>query len=344
MQKTNLNNTSELIILKPGEKPKIVIITTGGTIASNNNHDDMATPALAGRDLIAAVPSLNQYADIIIHEYSNIDSKDMAPDNWVQIAKITNNYLNNDDIEGVVITHGTDTMEYTSFFLEYVIDSRKPVVLTGAMLPSNDSSPDGPRNLLAAVRVVSSSGTPDNLVGVVFNNRVISGLAVKKMHSTNLDAFHGGNHGYLANIDNKHITWLNLPLKHKKFTIKDKLPRVDIINVYPGVDATFLEAALAKNTKGLIVVGYGAGNTNEAIALGLEPYFANGIPVIIDSIASHGSSLPAYGGIGGGAYYQQKGAIMGQILSPGKARILLMLALSNNVELSVLGTYLDYIS
>lgn len=334
-------------IFKDG-KPEVVIITTGGTIASSSSDTESGfVPALSGDVLVQQVPELTDYAKIRVHEYSNIDSKDMEPADWVKIARLVNDYLEQDNVAGVVISHGTDTMEYTAFFLEYTINSNKPCVLTGAMLASSERNPDGPRNLISAVRVASDSNTPDNLVGIVFNNRVISGMAAKKIHSTNLDAFYGGDHGYLGNIDPEGVTWLNLPINHKKFALPkgsdNTLPRVDIINVYPGVDDSFLQAAYNNQAQGLVIVGYGAGNTNQAIALGLDKFFDNKIPVIIDSIAPHGRSLGSYGGVGGGAYFKEKGAILGNVMSPGKARILLMLALANNIELNELKTYLDYI-
>src|ERR1700736_4947138 len=182
--------------------PTVAVLSTGGTIASK--HDPLKggyLPALSGEDLIAAVPAIKTIAQIQVEQISNISSSDMTPEIWIRLAARANELLAKPDIAGIVVTHGTNTLEETAYFLDLTTVSTKPVILVGAERPASDPDSDGPRNLLDAIRVASEPGALSKGVMVVMNGQINAARDVTKTNTSQVETFRSLEFGALGGGD-----------------------------------------------------------------------------------------------------------------------------------------------
>lgn len=307
----------------------VAIITTGGTIAEKNDpKTGGAVPAVSGQDLIAAVPGLSKVANIVVHKYSNIDSSQMTPELWAGLSRKVDQVLNDPNIKGAVITHGTDTMAEASYFLDLTLKAKKPVVFVGAMRDASDLSPDGPANILNAVTQVCSDKAQDWGVTVTLNQYVNSARYVRKTNTTNVQTFNSGPHGYLGYIAMGKVYRYNDRPKNVKLTLPKKLPKVALLSAYAGSDGGFVRYAVDSGYKGIVIEGVGAGNVNAKVNQAIKYALSKDVAVVICSRVPHGSVMPIYGDEGGGEELQRIGAILSNDLYGPKARLLLMLALA----------------
>lgn len=220
-------------------KKHIYILATGGTIAGRAASEEATTGYQAGAigvaDLLAAVPEIRRYAEVEGEQIAAIDSKDMREVIWLRLAARCNALLSREDVDGIVITHGTDTMEETAYFLHLTVHSEKPIVLTGAMRPATAMSADGPMNLLQAVRVAADDEAAGKGVLVVFNGTIESARDAVKMHTTSLDTFRSPEMGALGSVQDGEPVFYRSPLRchtvHSVFSVKGvtALPRVAIL-------------------------------------------------------------------------------------------------------------------
>ena len=191
---------------------KVVILATGGTIVSSGASATQMTgysiQGLGVEDLLSAVPMLADVADVEAAQVSNIDSSSMTSEVWLKLANAVEEALRREDVSGVVITHGTDTMEETAFFLNLVVKSEKPVVLTGAMRPATALSAEGPLNLLNAVRIAADPKAAGRGVLIALNDVIVSARDATKTHPTNVATFRGPDLGMLGMIAGTHIEWI----------------------------------------------------------------------------------------------------------------------------------------
>ncbi len=303
-------------------KPKVLIITTGGTIASVNGK-----PMIDGPALVQAVPTLKEYAEIEVMVFSKIGSSQMTPGHWLRLGKSINEYLQKDkDLAGIVITHGTDTMEETAFFLNLTIQSQKPVVLVGSMRSSNEISADGPANLLNAVRVVIDQQATGQGVLVVLNEHIGAARNIFKTHNRNVHTFHSPELGYLGFVDPDAIKFYQKvihPHTHQsEFDLSDmdQLPVVEIVQDFTGFDESILKYFLNKGIDGLIIQTFAGGRMSAGMRKGLIKATEKQLPIVVTSSVANGriiGQLPA-----------EVPAIFASDLRGNKARILLMLALT----------------
>ena len=314
---------------------RVVVISTGGTIAMR--HDDLLggeIPAVGGKELIAAVPALSKRFAIEVEEFDNIPSFYMTPETMLRLARKAESVLNRKDVAGVVITHGTDTLEETAFFLDCYLQLQKPVCLTGAMRSGSDLSGDGPYNLESAVRVACSPQAAGHGVLVVMNGEVHTARHVTKMHSSSTASFMSpwrGPMGYV-DADAVHMGCAVSPrLRLRPSRLTSDVP---ILKIYSGMDNRLPVALLAMQPDGLVIEGYGRGNIPASVIPPLVPFFENDIPVVIASRVPMGRTLGVYALEGGAAHLQKLGAILSGTLSSHKARLLLMLALGAGRELA----------
>jgi L-asparaginase len=311
------------------ELPKIVIVTTGGTIAEKlDPKTGGAVPAVSGKVLTEAVPRLSKVADIEVIEFSNIDSSQMTPAMWAKLSKTVDKLLANPAIKGAVVTHGTDTMAEGAYFLELTLKNNKPVVFVGAMRDASDVSPDGPANILNAVIQASSEAAEGWGVTVTLNQFVNSATNVRKTNSTNVQTFDSGEKGYLGYICmGKVIRYNNAP-KRMTFSIPAELPGVTLLQTFAGDDGSLVRYAVDKGAKGIVIEGVGAGNVNADVYEAVKYALAKGVAVVVTTSVYHSGVWPMYGDQGGGATLQKAGVILGGDLDGPKVRILLMLALA----------------
>ncbi len=284
-------------------------------------------PTVNGQDLVAAVPALGAIASLEVVEFANIPSFHMTPEIMLQLARKTESLRNRDDVDGVVVTHGTDTLEETAFFLDLYIPPGKPVCFTGAMRTSGHIAPDGPYNILTAVKAASASAFRNYGVLVVMNGEVHAARHVTKMHASGVGTFSSPFWGPLGYVDDDAIL-VRPSLARTMLLRPETLPRVvPILKVYTGMDTALLDAVAAMRPEGLVLEGFGRGNFPASIVPGLKKMLKDGMPVVAASRVPLGRMLGVYAAEGGGAHLQTLGVLRAGTLSSQKARIKLMLAL-----------------
>lgn len=312
-------------------KPKVAILATGGTIAGSTESKLATTGYTAGvlgvEVLIQAVPEIKELADITGEQIANVDSSNMTDEIWLKLAKRCNELLGK--VDGIVITHGTDTMEETAFFLNLVVKSDKPVVLVGAMRPATAMSADGPKNLYNAVALAANANAKGKGVMIAMNDKILGARDAQKTHTLNVSAFDFGNLGYI--VDGK-VFFENANLKtHTKKAEFDvsklkSLPKIDILYTYSNDGSAVAAKALFENgTKGIVVAGSGAGSIHTAQKEVLKELLAKGLKVVVSSRVKQGF-------VAVGDEDKALGFISAQDLNPQKARVLLMLALTKTNE------------
>ncbi|EOH3512102.1 type II asparaginase [Campylobacter jejuni] len=316
-------------------KSRIAILGTGGTIAGFIDSTIATTGYTAGAIdidvLIKAVPQIRDLADINWEQIANIDSSNMCDEIWLRLAKKIAK-LFAEGIDGVVITHGTDTMEETAYFLNLTIKSDKPVVLVGAMRPSTAISADGPKNLYNAVALVANKEAKNKGVMVAINDKILSARGVVKTHSLNVDAFSSPDFGDLGYIvDGKVFFYNNVTKAHTKNAPFDvskltSLPKVDILYSYSNDGSGVAAKALFEHgTKGIVVAGSGAGSIHKNQKDVLKELLKKGLKVVV-------SSRVVAGCVAVSDSDEKLGFISAEDLNPQKARVLLILALTKTSD------------
>ena len=316
---------------QPSGSSCIVILGTGGTIAglSASASDSIGyTAAQVGVDQLAsAIPSLTDAGPVLTEQVAQIDSKDMSFDVWAQLAARVGHCLAREDVGGIVITHGTDTIEETAFFLQAVCQPEKAVVLTCAMRPASALVPDGPQNLIDALAVARHPGASG--VTVVCAGTIHSAIDVQKVHTYQLDAFSSGDGGPIGFIEEGKLRLIrNWPLAQamraqsamKKIATLGNLtdwPRVEIVMNYAGVSGLVVDALVAQRVQGLVVAGTGNGTLHHDLECALLQAQAAGVRVIRATRCPNGRVLPKPGDLLPDSHG----------LSPVKARVALMLEL-----------------
>ncbi|UZE25957.1 asparaginase [Pseudomonas sp. B21-056] len=309
--------------------PAFLFIATGGTIAMQVDPLTSAPiPALSGSDLIKAVPGIEKIARLEVNNLSNVPSVEMGPMRWVQLHHEIDAALARKDIAGVLVSHGTDTLEETAWFLDVTLASRKPVVLIGAQRNASEPDFDGPRNLRSGARVCIEPESFGKGVMVVMNDQINAAREVSKTHTSDVESFNSGDAGLLGRVDGDTVTFCrsscrrqHLPLEH------DSLARVDIVPMYAGADGASLKAAVQAGAKGVVIQALGVGNVNADMYAAISDAIESGITVVVATRVPRGRVRPLYGFMGGGMTLKDAGVIFANDLSPQKARILLMLAI-----------------
>jgi len=315
-------------------QPVVVFLATGGTIAMKIDPVKHApVPAISGEDLLTTVPDVVKYAKVEVNNISNVPSSYMDPARWIVLTREVNAALARPEVAGVIISHGTDTLEETAYWVDLTMNSDKPVVLIGAQRNASESDFDGPRNLLNAVRICVDPQAKGKGAMLVMNNQINAARDVTKTHTSAVETFKSGEWGFLGVVDFDRIVFARMPLRRQHIPIKtDAMPYVEIIPTYGGADGFMLKAAVDHGAKGIVVQALGWGNVSVPTSLAIKETLAKGIPVVISTRVPNGRVLPNYGYEGGGKVLADAGAVMADDLSPQKARILLMLLLQNGVH------------
>ena len=322
------------------ELPVCQMIATGGTIAMKIDPVKNApVPALSGDDLVAGVPELAKVAKVRVESPFNIPSDYMDSERWVAIHELVVKALASDEVAGAMISHGTDTLEETAYFLDLTVSSRSPSFWweLSEMHPSATLMGRGTVN---AARICVSPQARGKGALITLNNQINAAREATKTHTSDVETFKSGDFGFLGVVDHDRVVFGRTPTRRQHIALKGTpLPRVDIIAMYAGADGTLLRAAVAAGAKGIVIQALGLGNVNIALYEAVKEAIDRGIVVAISTRVPNGRVLPVYGSVGGGQTLKEAGAIFADNLSPQKARILLMLALqstSNAAEIQSL--------
>lgn len=316
------------------QKPVVQFIATGGTIAMKIDPVKGApVPAISGEDLLATVPDVGKYAEIRVNSLSNVPSDYMDPPRWVELTKAVQKALDQPEVAGVIVSHGTDTLEETAFWLDLTIKSEKPVTLIGAQRNASSPDFDGPRNLLNAVRISVDEQSRNKGVLLAMNNQINAARYVRKTHTANVETFNSGDFGFIGEVYPDRVIYAYQPVRRQHLALNEQeMPAVEIFPMYGGADGIALRNAVDRSVKGIVVQALGMGNMNQPMFEAVKYAISKDIPVVIATRVYNGRVLPNYGFEGGGKTLADAGAVMADDLSPPKARILLMLALQGGVK------------
>ncbi len=302
--------------------PLVKVVATGGTIAN--------TPSgrLHAGEVAEAIPALKKVARLEVEELFRVGSSSITMDNWLTLAKRINAILAGEpDVKGIVVTHGSNTVEETGYFLSLTVKSDKPVVLTAAQRQFTTLSSDSPKNFLQAVRVAASDDARGKGALVVANDMIHAARDVSKQITYRVETYSSRDIGALGFVDDDRITFYRVPVKqHTKATPFDigalqKLPRVDIIYTYAGADGALIEAAVAQGAEGIVIAGFPTGSGTPAMDETIVRIAAKGIPVGMTNRGGMGRVTDTRA-------RDKRPLVFGDNLTPVKARILLMLALT----------------
>lgn len=317
-------------------KPNVAILATGGTIAGSGDSaikSSYSAGAVTVDKLLAVVPSINELANITGEQISNIGSQEMTNEVWLKLAKRVNVLLKKDDIDAVIVTHGTDTMEATSYFLNLTVKSEKPIVFVGAMRSGSSMSADGPMNLYNAVSVATNKKTVGKGVVVVMNDEIHSSREVTKTNTSSVSTFKSVNSGKIGSVYYGNVNYYMNPVrKHtseSEFNIEkiNSLPRVDILYAHANDSDIFVNAAVKAGAKGIIHAGMGNGNPFPSTQEALGQAVKNGVVVARSSRVGSGRT-----NLHGEVDDEKYGFIATDNLNAQKARILLMLGLTQTED------------
>ena len=309
-------------------KKKVAVVFTGGTISMTIDPDlGAAIPSLSGEEILSLATNINKVATIEGHNFDEIPSPHMTFEKLMELKQYINNLLDRDDVCGVVVTHGTDSLEETAYFLDLVINNEKPVVVTGAMRSSSELGYDGSSNLSAAVCTAISDSARGKGVLVAMNNEVLMASEVTKIDTLALNTFQAPSHGSLGIIDCNQLVLLKDASK-KTFIDTDKYePKVALIKTGLDMGDDLIKFAADAGYKGIVIEGMGRGNIPPQAFEGIKYAREKGIQVVLVSRCLTGRVYDSYGYLGSGRDLKNIGCIFGGDLPGQKARIKLMLAL-----------------
>jgi L-asparaginase len=318
--------------MQAADLPKIRVLATGGTIAgaqASATDYGYKSGAYDVNSLLSAVPNLDKLAVITGEQVANIGSQDMNDEVWLKLAKRVNASLAEPGVNGILITHGTDTLEETSYFLSLVTQSDKPVVMVGSMRPATAISADGPGNIYNGVAVVADPRATGKGTLVVLNDTIHYARNVMKTDTTSVQTFRSLNRGPAGVVHTGKIEWFE-PMDKKigkatGFSVEglDKLPRVDIIYAHANMSADLIDAAIKNGAKGLVIAGVGDGNMTTAALDAVTKAAKNGIVVVRSTRLAEGITLR-----NNEVNDDEKGLVASGELNPAKSRVLLQLALT----------------
>ena len=310
----------------PGQSlPTVHVIGTGGTIGSGGDYWG-GDPTRVPIEQLVQIPGIEKIATVTTEQLWNVGSSAIGPARWLELSRrVAAAFRERPQLAGVVITHGTDTMEETTYFLDLTVGDHRPVIVTGAMRPSNMPGADGPANLLNAVRAAADAGAQRRGVMVAMDDRLYAARDVTKTNTTRVETFQAPERGALAIVDPEGIFY-HRPQGGRdrpQFDVSalDRLPRVDVVYAYAGADSVAIQALVAAGAKGLVVAGVGRGGATPEQRGALRRAREQGVVVVMSSRTGSGR-VPV------GSPGEREGQLGTGDLNPQKARVLLMLALT----------------
>jgi L-asparaginase len=309
-------------------KKRILIIHTGGTISMMEDASTGAVQPGEKNPLSEHSSSLNRLADITVREAFHLPSPHITPDHMLQLKQIIEEEYRKEKFQGVVITHGTDTLEETAYFLDLTVDLPLSVVVTGAMRSSNEIGADGLYNLLSSIQVAANENSLDKGVLVVLNDEIHSAKNVTKTHTSNVSTFQSPQYGPIGIVTKRGVIFHHKPTSSEKYSVQSVSKKIALIKAHAGMDSALLYALKEFQFDGVILEALGQGNLPPASVEGVEALINAKIPVVLVSRCFNGIAQDIYGYAGGGKQLKEMGVIFSNGLNGQKARLKLLVALS----------------
>ncbi|MFL6213786.1 MAG: asparaginase [Blastocatellia bacterium] len=314
---------------------RLAIFFTGGTISMKFDPViGAAVPALSGREILDLARGAEDVAGVEVIEFGRFPGPHMTLAHMMSLASEVRAALERQDVDGVVITHGTDTLEETAYLLDLTTASEKPVVMVGALRNSSEMGWDGPPNLLSAMRVAAADSARGLGVLVVMNDTILAAGEATKTHTEAFDAFQSPDFGPLGVVDRGEVIIRRAPCARQHLPVSEIVEPVFLIKLAAGVDSTLIDAAIDAGARGLVIEALGRGNVPPATLPAIRRAVAAGLPVVLVSRCLRGRVFDSYGYEGGGKQLRGLGVIFSNFLNGQKARIKLSLALSLTRDLA----------
>jgi L-asparaginase len=309
----------------------VVVVSTGGTIAMRPDPETgKLVPALSGEELVELI-AWPEAPPLELDDFVRVPSWDMHGDLAVSLARRAGEHAARPDVAGVVVTHGTDTMEESVYVIDRLLGADAPVVLTGAQRGADQADSDGPRNLRDAIRLASSDEARGRGAMIAFAGEIHAAREVRKVHTSALRAFGSPGYGPIGLVDGEVVTFQRRPDRRPPLPVPEAVAHVDLVRLHAGSDARLLRACVESGARGVVLEGTGRGNANEAIVAAVAEAVAAGVVVAVCSRCAEGRVEPVYGR-GGGRDLAEAGALFAGDLAGPKVRVLLQLALGAGLD------------
>lgn len=320
----------------------IMVVFTGGTFSMKiDERTGGAVPYFHGDELLELIPDAKGLANLDMFEFGMYPGPHMTPEIMFDLSKKVKSIIERTDIDGVIVTHGTDTLEETAYLLDLTIKTEKPIVVIGAMKTSSEPDWDGPINLLDAIRIINNDNSKGMGVLVCLNGEINAASEVTKTHTEDIETFHSLDFGALGFVD-KGKVWFNRMPRKLEIIETDKInSNVDLIKVYAGMDEKFFRFSADNGVEGIVVEAMGVGNVPPKTFEGIKYALSKNIPIVLTSRCPAGETLDIYGYPGAGKWLKEAGVLFTDYLNGQKARIKLMLCLGITKDLEKLKDLID---
>ncbi|MBX2974693.1 MAG: asparaginase [Ignavibacteriaceae bacterium] len=315
----------------------ILVIFTGGTFSMKiDETTGGAVPHFSGNDLLELMPEVKELANLTVFDFGKYPGPHITPQLMLELANKIKSFINSNNVDGIVITHGTDTLEETAYLLDLTIKTDIPIILTGSMKNSSEPDWDGPQNLKDSIYICLNPNSQKMGVLVCLNGEINAASEVTKTHTDDIETFHSLDFGALGFVQNNRVIFNRLPRKLEILETDDIEVEVDLIKCYAGMDDKFFKFSADSGAKGIVVEAMGVGNVPPKAFEGIKYAVEKGVHVVLVSRCPAGETLDIYGYPGAGKWLHQLGVIFADYLNGQKARIKFMLALGKTKNLNEL--------
>lgn len=315
----------------------ILVVFTGGTFSMMlDEKTGGAVPRFSGKELLRKIPEAKKLAKITCYDFGKYPGPHMTPELMFKLSQTINKIISKKKFDGVIVTHGTDTLEETAYLLDLTIKTEIPIVVIGSIKNSSEQDWDGPQNLIDAIYICLNQNCKNLGVLVCLNGEINAASEVTKIYTEQIDGFRSLDFGALGFVQNEKIILNRSPRKLETINTKKIITNVDLLTVYAGMDEKFFKYSADSKTKGLVVEALGVGNVPPAAFEGIKYVIEKNIPVVLVSRCPAGETLDIYGYPGAGKWLNKIGVIFADYLNGQKARIKLMLALGMTKDIEKL--------
>lgn len=316
---------------------RILIVFTGGTFSMKiDDETGGAVPHFSGNELMQMIPDAFNLAEIETLDFGKYPGPHVTPELMLQLSKKIKEFLSTGNYDGVIVTHGTDTLEETAYLLDLTIKTEKPIVVIGSMKNSSEPDWDGPRNLLDAIHICLNDNSKNLGVLVCLNGEINAASEVTKIYSDSVDTFKSLDFGSLGFVQNGRVVYNRLPRKLEILETDNINTNVDLITVYAGMDEKFFKFSADSRVDGIVVEALGIGNVPPKAFNGIKYAVEKGIPVVLVSRCPAGETDYVYSYEGAGVHLHNLGVLFTDFLNGQKARIKLMLSLGRTEDMNEL--------
>jgi L-asparaginase len=282
------------------------------------------------------IPEAKEHASISVYDFGMYPGPHMTPEIMLKLSKEIKKKINEENVDGIIVTHGTDTLEETAYLLDLTIKTEKPIVVIGAMKTSSEPDWDGPRNLLDAIHIINSPNSKGMGVLVCLNGEINAASEVTKTHTEDIETFHSLDFGALGFVDRGHVIFNRMPRKLETIETDHINSNVDLIKIYAGMGEKFFKCSADTGAEGVVIEAMGVGNVPPTAFEGIKYVVEKGIPVVLTSRCPSGETLDIYSYPGAGKWLKKLGVIFTDYLNGQKARIKLMLCLGKTKDINKL--------